>query len=121
MPLGIEKENNPEKNKINVVSIERLKNRSDFLRTAKGKTVHKKAFVLQGHLRSDSATNIRIGFTCTKKVGNAVLRNLAKRRLREVAQNIFPNNGVDGWDYVCLLYTSPSPRDRQKSRMPSSA
>ena len=105
MPLGIEKENNLEKNKVNLVSlvsIERLKNRSDFLRTAKGKTVHKKAFVLQGRSRSDSTTNIRIGFTCTKKVGNAVLRNLAKRRLREVAQNIFPNNGVDGWDYVLV-------------------
>ena len=102
MPLGIEKENSLEKNKINAVSIERLKNRSDFLRTAKGKTVHKKAFVLQGRLRSDSATNIRIGFTCTKKVGNAVLRNLAKRRLREVAQYIFPNNGLDGWDYVLV-------------------
>ena len=102
MPLGIEKENNLEKNKLDVFSIERLKNRSDFLRTAKGKTVHKKAFVLQGRSRSDSSTNIRIGFTCTKKVGNAVLRNLAKRRLREVAQNIFPNNGVDGWDYVLV-------------------
>ena len=102
MPLGIDKENNLEKNKLNVVSIKRLKNRSDFLRTAKGKMVHKKAFVLQGRSRSDSSTNIRIGFTCTKKVGNAVLRNLAKRRLREVAQNIFPNNGVDGWDYVLV-------------------
>ena len=28
---------------------------------------------------------------------------------------------VEGLDYICLLYTSPSPRDRQKSRMPSSA
>ena len=102
MPLGIEKENNLEKNKLDVFSIERLKNRSDFLRTAKGKTVHKKAFVLQGRARSDSSTNIRIGFTCTKKVGNAVLRNLAKRRLREVAQTIFPKNGVDGWDYVLV-------------------
>ena len=102
MPLGIEKENNLEKNQLDVSSIERLKNRSDFLRTAKGKTVHKKAFALQGRSRSDSSTNIRIGFTCTKKVGNAVLRNLAKRRLREVAQNIFPNNGVDGWDYVLV-------------------
>ena len=102
MPLGIDKENNLEKNKLNVVSIKRLKNRSDFLRTAKGKMVHKKAFVLQGRSRSDSSINIRIGFTCTKKVGNAVLRNLAKRRLREVAQNIFPNNGVDGWDYVLV-------------------
>ena len=102
MPLGIRKENNLEKNKFDVVSIERLKNRNDFLRTAKGKMVHKKAFVLQGRSRSDSSTNIRIGFTCTKKVGNAVLRNLAKRRLREVAQNIFPNNGVAGWDYVLV-------------------
>jgi acetylornithine aminotransferase len=98
----IEKENILEKNKLDVVSIERLKNRSNFLRTAKGKMVHKKAFVLQGRSRSDSSINIRIGFTCTKKVGNAVLRNLAKRRLREVAQNIFPNNGVDGWDYVLV-------------------
>ena len=102
MPLGIRKENNLEKNKFDVVSIERLKNRNDLLRTAKGKMVHKKAFVLQGRSRSDSSTNIRIGFTCTKKVGNAVLRNLAKRRLREVAQNIFPNNGVAGWDYVLV-------------------
>ena len=102
MPLGIEKENNLEKNQLDVSSIERLKNRSDFLRTAKGKTVHKKAFVLQGRSRSDSSTNIRIGFTCTKKVGNAVWRNLAKRRLREVAQKILPNNGVDGWDYVLV-------------------
>ena len=30
-------------------------------------------------------------------------------------------NGVAMWDVACLLYTSPSPRDRQKSRMPSSA
>ena len=31
------------------------------------------------------------------------------------------SNSIDGWDSICLLYTSPSPRDRQKSRMPSSA
>ena len=89
MPLGIEKENNPEKNKINVVSIERLKNRSDFLRTAKGKTVHKKAFVLQGRLRSDSATNIRIGFTCTKKSGKCSFEKLSKTKAQRSGSKYF--------------------------------
>jgi ribonuclease P protein component len=46
--------------------------------------------------------NIRVGFTCSKKVGNAVLRNLAKRRLREISRNIFPKNGLNGWDYVLV-------------------
>ena len=33
----------------------------------------------------------------------------------------FIENDDDDFSFVCLLYTSPSPRDRQKSRMPSSA
>ena len=40
---------------------------------------------------------------------------------REQAKKKFYNKVDDKWDYYCLLYTSPSPRDRQKSRMPSSA
>jgi len=46
--------------------------------------------------------NIRVGFTCSKKVGNAVLRNLAKRRLREISRDILPKNGSNGWDYVLI-------------------
>tara|TARA_B110000091_G_scaffold192088_1_gene216276 strand:+ start:376 stop:777 length:402 start_codon:yes stop_codon:yes gene_type:complete len=101
-PLGIEKKNNLEKSELPYFSIERLKDRSDFLKIAKGKVVHKKGFVLQGRKRFGSLQDIRVGFTCSKKVGNAVLRNLAKRRLREIARDILPKNGSNGWDYVLI-------------------
>jgi len=45
---------------------------------------------------------IRVGFTCSKKVGNAVLRNKAKRRLRHLARTILLEIGHEGWDYVLI-------------------
>ena len=59
--------------------------------------------MVQGRRRQpDEADGIRVGFTCSKKVGNAVARNRAKRRLREVARVILPEMGHDGWDYVLI-------------------
>ncbi len=58
-------------------------------------------FGVQGRDRQDGGA-IRVGFTCSKKVGNAVARNRAKRRLREVARLDLPGNGRPGWDYVLI-------------------
>ncbi len=60
-------------------------------------------FVLQARQRPlGEADGMRVGFTCSKKVGNAVARNRAKRRLREIARHVLPEHGHDGWDYVLI-------------------
>ena len=81
--------------------LERLKQRKDFLRLAHAKRVHSTSFVLQARNRGD-AQALRVGFTCSKKVGNAVARNRAKRRLREIARLILPQFGQIGHDYVLI-------------------
>ncbi len=78
-----------------------LKNRADFLRAARGPRVVTPGFVLQIRPRGDDAP-LRVGFTCSKKVGNAVARNRAKRRLREIARLELPEYGAHGTDYVLI-------------------
>ena len=80
---------------------DRLTQRKDFLRIAHAQRIHSTSFVLQFRDRKDDAP-MRIGFTCSKKVGNAVARNKAKRRLREIARLIMPHNGQAGHDYVLI-------------------
>jgi ribonuclease P protein component len=80
-----------------------LKNRPDFQRTTRSPRVAMPGFILQMRKRQpDEATGIRVGFTCSKKVGNAVARNRAKRRLREIARLTLPLQGRDGMDYVLV-------------------
>lgn len=77
--------------------------RADFVRAAHARRQGTAGIHLQARKRSeDEATGIRVGFTCSKKVGNAVARNRAKRRLREAARIVLPELGREGWDYVLV-------------------
>ncbi len=83
-----------------VLSCSVLKRRADFLRVAKGRRLPCPAFLLQAV--AGETQGLQVGFTCSKKVGNAVMRNRAKRRLREIARRVLPAKGRAGWDYVLV-------------------
>lgn len=82
--------------------ITRLKVRPDFLAAAKAKSCARGAVVLQARARADEDRLVRVGFTATKKVGGAVVRNRAKRRMRAAAQALVPLFGRPGHDYVLI-------------------
>ena len=52
--------------------------------------------------RADGDTAKRVGFTVTKKIGGAVVRNRMKRRFRALAREIIPANGFAGSDHVMI-------------------
>ncbi|GBQ29956.1 ribonuclease P protein component [Gluconacetobacter azotocaptans] len=80
----------------------RLKKRSEFLRVAaRGRKVPSPGLVLQALGRED-ADPARIGFTVTKKVGNAVVRNRARRRLREAVRAVEREQSLRGVDLVLI-------------------
>ncbi len=79
----------------------RLKRRAEFLRAAReGRKAGRSHLVVQALPRADGVT--RLGFTATKKIGNAVVRNRAKRRLRAVARLALAEAPAPGWDLVLI-------------------
>jgi ribonuclease P protein component len=75
--------------------------RADFLRlAAKGRKLARHGFVLQA-LRKDDA-GLRVGYTATKKIGNAVARNRARRRLKEAARLTFADMQLAGLELVLI-------------------
>ncbi|WP_085794121.1 ribonuclease P protein component [Falsiruegeria litorea] len=80
-----------------------LAKRADFLKAARARKQGTSSMLVQARKRPEGeAEGIRIGFTCSKKVGNAVARNRAKRRLREAARAVLLDKGKPGWDYVLI-------------------
>jgi ribonuclease P protein component len=80
----------------------RLKRRPEFLRVASaGKKAAVGGVVLQALARQDSDP-ARLGFTVTKKVGNAVIRNRTRRRLKEAARLLLAGRAVSGVDLVLI-------------------
>ena len=89
--------------------VTRLRQRADFLRIAgSGRKKVTPGFVLQADRTPTSTVTeqesvaMRVGYTVTRKVGNAVVRNKAKRRLRAVARDVLGDHGRPGFDYVLI-------------------
>jgi ribonuclease P protein component len=59
-------------------------------------------FVLLVHPRGDADQAMRIGFTVTKKIGGAVVRNRMKRRFRALARELLPDHGFAGCDHILI-------------------
>lgn len=84
-------------------TLERIKTRTDYLSVAaSGRRWVTPAFILQIKDAGDSDSDPRVGFTVTKKVGNAVVRNRVRRRLKEAAREIFPVKASEGSNYVLI-------------------
>ncbi|MBL6958011.1 MAG: ribonuclease P protein component [Rhodospirillales bacterium] len=91
------------------LSIPRLKRRTEFLKVAGAR--HKwvaPGLILQarrqtpGNPLQESACPFRVGYTVSRKVGNAVKRNRAKRRLRSAVTAVLPDHAKEGFDFVII-------------------
>jgi len=95
-------------------ALERLRRRADFLRAA---TSRRKwvtpSLILQAMPRGTQPASdaIRVGFTASRKVGNAVIRNRARRRLRAAAAALLPGHATAAFDYVLIARAETPKRD----------
>jgi ribonuclease P protein component len=79
----------------------RLTRRAEFLAVAReGRKLGRGPLLVQALPRIEPV--LRLGFTATKKLGNAVVRNRAKRRMREAARLEFTSSPAPGWDVVLV-------------------
>lgn len=81
--------------------IDKITKRSDYLRASKSKYFRSNSFIIQFYNRVDDLEP-RYGVTATKKLGNAIKRNKAKRRIRNLVKDLLPKYGKNGYDYVFI-------------------
>ena len=82
-----------------------MKKRADFLRTKEGRRYGLFGLAIEARRSPDGAIGpgaARVGFTATRRLGGAVERNRAKRRLRALAQHVLTLSGREGYDYVLI-------------------
>lgn len=84
------------------VGVTVLTRRRDFVAANAGRRAPMPGFVLLVRPREDGDAGIRVGFTVTKKIGNAVVRNRMKRRFRALCRDLLPTSGIIGADHVLI-------------------
>ncbi len=92
-------------NPLQTIVISPLRKRREFVAMRDGTRMHSSSFVLQVRQRNDGLVaedNVRIGYTITKKIGNAVVRNRIRRRLREAIRLALPDIARKSHDYVVI-------------------
>ena len=90
--------------------IQTIKKRRDFLKGNNAPYVAMPSVVVQSYLRTDEVAetddSIMMGITCSKKIGNAVTRNRAKRRLREAGKLVLKGIGLEKTNYIFIARKS---------------
>ncbi len=90
---------------------ETIKKRADFIAVQAGERAGTPSFLLIRGKASNGLDQARAGFTVTRKIGKAVIRNRIRRRLREAARRMIPEYGVKGFDYVLIARPAAETRD----------
>jgi ribonuclease P protein component len=113
-PQASERLTGPDDSNPSPLVIERLRVRREFLYVAEGYAERRRLVVVQARRRGMPRDSAGVGFTATKKVGGSVVRNRARRRMREAVRALLPGLGVAGVDYVVVARqetgTAPWPR-----------
>ena len=80
---------------------QRLRKRAQFLFVRDGAKAHRPSLIVEARRRAETGPS-GAGFTASRKVGGAVKRNRARRRLKEAARQLLPRLGLPGVDYVLV-------------------
>ena len=98
-PLSFSMTANKKEEDSQLKKIEKITKRSDYIRASNSIFKKSSSLIIQLYNREDTF-GPRYGITASKKIGNAIKRNKAKRRIRHLIKNLLPKYGKNGYDYV---------------------